>query len=62
MSAAPRKLLTRGASLASRTAVYETAEGLEVESKEQYDTVHRRVLYEDAVSSRSTRCFVEREI
>jgi len=49
MSTAQRKLLTRSATMASRVAIYESADGLDVESTEQYEVFRRRVLFEDVV-------------
>jgi hypothetical protein len=48
MSATPRrKRLCRTSSLASREFVYQTADGIEVDTAEQFDLVRRRVLFED---------------
>ncbi len=49
MSSGARTLLGRNTSLASRQAVYETADGVEVESTEQYELSRRRVLFEDVL-------------
>jgi hypothetical protein len=43
----PRKLLNRYVGPMSRQTVYETAEGLEVESMEGYEVTQQRVLFED---------------
>ena len=49
MTAAERKLLSRSATMASRVAVYESADGLDVESTEHYEVFRRRVLFEDVL-------------
>ena len=49
MSAPGRTLLGRNTMVASRMAVYESADGLDVESTEQYEVSRRRVLFEDVV-------------
>ncbi len=43
----PRKLLRRSGSLFAREAVFQTADGLEVDLTEHYEVVRRRVLYDD---------------
>lgn len=45
----PRKVLARWRTLGSREAVYQTADGLEVESNQQYEIIERRVLFEDVL-------------
>jgi hypothetical protein len=35
--------------MAGRSSIYETADGLEIEANEQYETLQRRVLFEDVV-------------
>lgn len=49
MSAEPRTLITSGVTPTGRTTVYETADGVVVEANEQYEILHRRVLFEDVV-------------
>jgi len=44
-----RRLLGRNATIASRQAVYEIEDGIEVDSTEQYELSRRRVLFEDVV-------------
>jgi hypothetical protein len=45
----PRKLLSRWRTAVSNEAVYQTADGLEVESNQQYEVVERRVLFDDVL-------------
>jgi uncharacterized integral membrane protein len=47
MTAPARKFLGRSNTAASRTSVYQAADGFDVESREQYEVVQRRVLYDD---------------
>jgi len=49
MSEPGRTLLGRYTGLASRERLYETAEGIEVESNDHYDVARRRVFYDDVV-------------
>lgn len=49
MTEANRKLLGRHTGLASRERVYETPDGIEVESNDHYDVNRRRVFYDDVV-------------
>ena len=49
MTDANRKLLGRHMGLATRERVYETAEGIEVESNDHYDITRRRVFFDDVV-------------
>jgi hypothetical protein len=44
-----RKLLGRSRTVGSRSAVYQTDDGLDVEVNEQYDVVQRRVLFDDVM-------------
>lgn len=46
-AAAPRKLLAKSRQAFSNQKVFQTAEGLEIESNEQYEIVERRVLFDD---------------
>jgi hypothetical protein len=45
----PRKVLSRWRTAASRETVYQTADGLDVESNQQYEIVERRVLFDDVL-------------
>jgi hypothetical protein len=47
MSDTNRKLLCRSGGTFTTDAVYQTADGLEVDSSEHYEIVRRRVLYDD---------------
>jgi hypothetical protein len=49
MTARPRTLIGKYASLAGREAIYETPDGFDVESREGYDVVERRVLFDDVL-------------
>jgi len=49
VTSAPRRLLGRNRTMAGRSSVYENADGLEIEANEQYETLQRRVLFEDVV-------------
>jgi hypothetical protein len=49
MNGAKRTLLGRQAGLALRERVYETADGIEVESNDHYDVTRRRVFFDDVV-------------
>ena len=44
-----RRLIGRTATLASREAIYELADGLEIQSSSHYEVDRRRVLFEDVV-------------
>jgi len=44
-----RTLLGRSTSLVAREAIWQLPDGLEIQSKENYEVVRRRVLYEDIV-------------
>ena len=44
-----RKLLGKSRAVGSRAAVYQVADGLEIEVNEQYDVVHKRVLFDDVM-------------
>ena len=46
---APRKLLGKSRAVGSRAMVYQVADGLEIEVNEQYDVVHKRVLFDDVI-------------
>lgn len=46
---APRKRLMKSRTAFSHVTVYQTAEGLEIESNEQYEIVERRVLFDDVI-------------
>ncbi|HYC58542.1 MAG TPA: hypothetical protein VEK79_03165 [Thermoanaerobaculia bacterium] len=45
----PRKLLGQSRAVGSRAMVYQVADGLELEVNEQYDVVHKRVLFDDVM-------------
>lgn len=45
----PRKFLGRSRQVGSRATVYQVADGLEIEANEQYDVVHKRVLFDDVM-------------
>ena len=47
MSAPDRKFLGRHSTIANRERVYETAEGLEIDSNQAYELARRRVLFSD---------------
>jgi hypothetical protein len=49
MTPSPRKLLGRNVRMMSRESVYETADAVEVESREGYEVTRKRVLYEEVV-------------
>jgi len=49
VTAPARKFLGRSATAASRTSVYQAPDGFDVESREQYEVVQRRVLYDDVL-------------
>jgi hypothetical protein len=42
-----RRLLGKTAALGSRTRIYQVHDGFDVESREQYDVIQRRVLFDD---------------
>lgn len=42
-----RKLLGTAAALGLRTRIYQTADGFDIDSREQYDVIQRRVLFHD---------------
>lgn len=44
-----RTLIGKYSSLASREAIYEAADGFDVETREGYEVVERRVLYDDVM-------------
>lgn len=44
-----RKLIGKYRTMVTRELVFETPEGLEIESRDQYDVSRKRVLYEDVV-------------
>jgi hypothetical protein len=44
-----RTLIGRSTSLVAREAIWQLPDGLEIQSKENYEVVRRRVLYEDIV-------------
>jgi hypothetical protein len=44
-----RTLIGRSSSLVSREAIWQLPDGVEIQSKENYEVVRRRVLYEDIV-------------
>jgi hypothetical protein len=46
---AERKLLTKWKALGSREVVFHTEEGLEIETTERYEVVHRTVFFEDVL-------------
>jgi hypothetical protein len=48
-AAAPRKLLAKSRMAFSNQSVFQTAEGLDIESNEQYEIVERRVLFDDVL-------------
>ncbi|HET8798601.1 MAG TPA: hypothetical protein VFO89_12995 [Thermoanaerobaculia bacterium] len=43
----PRKRLSRWASISTREVAYQTVDGIEVDSSEQFELIRRRVLFED---------------
>ena len=47
MSAERRTLIGRSTSLVGREAIWQIPDGLEIQSKESYEVVRRRVLFED---------------
>lgn len=48
MKTPPRRTrISRWATISTREAVYQTADGIEVDSSEQFELVRRRVLFED---------------
>jgi hypothetical protein len=49
MTNAPRTRLMKSRTAFSHVTVYQTAEGLEIESNEQYEIVERRVLFDDVM-------------
>ncbi|MEA2238069.1 MAG: hypothetical protein QOC81_2793 [Thermoanaerobaculia bacterium] len=49
MTPSPRKLLGRNVRMMSRESVYETADAIEVESREGYEVTRKRVLYEEVL-------------
>jgi hypothetical protein len=49
MTRRTRTLIGKYASLAGREAIYETADGFDVETREGYDVIERRVLFSDVV-------------
>ncbi|HKR63213.1 MAG TPA: hypothetical protein VJZ00_05720 [Thermoanaerobaculia bacterium] len=49
MSDAQRTLIGRSTSLTGREAIWRIPDGLEIQSKENYEVVRRRVLFEDIV-------------
>ena len=49
MTPSPRKLLGRNVRMMSRESVYETADAVEVESREGYEVSRKRVLYEEVL-------------
>lgn len=49
MSNGARRLLGRSSSLFSRESVWQIADGLEIESSEQYEIVRRQVLFHDVL-------------
>lgn len=44
-----RKLLGKSRTVGSRAMVYQVDDGLEIEVNEQYDVVHKRVLFDDVI-------------
>ena len=49
MKSPARTLLGRSTGAASRTVVYQTPDGFEIETREQYEVIQRRVLYDDVL-------------
>ena len=44
-----RRRLGKFATVVSREFVYETADGIEIESRDQYDVARKKVLYEEVL-------------
>jgi hypothetical protein len=49
VSVAERRVIARHTGLATRELVYETSDGVEVESNDHYEVSRRRVFYDDVV-------------
>jgi hypothetical protein len=49
MTPVPRKLLGRNAGMMTRESVYETPDGIEVDSREGYEVNRKRVLFEEVL-------------
>lgn len=49
MTPGPRTKLGRNVGVVTRESVYETADGIEVDSREGYDVVRKRVLFEEVL-------------